>query len=209
MRRRPATHRTTNARCAPPRQSQACSRTSPTTASPARATPGRSSSRGRTPRERWCLRVTGAGMDAGGFAQPAGRRPAMTKPIPRRNFHRGAGRTAGGSERRPSDEGRAAGGGDAATTPQAAHQLKELLKTSRMDAATPRNPSNDQRALRTPPTIPSVFANLPDNSKPRPRNPRQVKLPRQEAAGALVFARDASRHGCRRIRAARGRGGPL
>ena len=38
----------------------------------------------------------------------------------------------------------------------------------------------------------------------RPRNRRHVKLPRQEAAGALVFARDASRHGCRRIRAARG-----
>ena len=73
-----------------------------------------------------------------------------------------------------------------------------------MDAATPRNPSNDQRALRTPPTIPSVFANLPDNNNPRLRHPRQVKLPRQEAAGALVFARDASRHGCRRVCKARG-----
>ncbi len=64
------------------------------------------------------------------LAKPAGRRPAMTKPIPRRSFLRRAGRTAGGSERRPSDEGRAAGGGDAATTPQAARQTKELHKTS-------------------------------------------------------------------------------
>ncbi len=83
----------------------------------------------------------GSRQDAGGVASSAGRRPAITKPIPRRNFHRGAGRIAGGSERRRTDEGRAAGGGDAATTPQAAHQPKELHKTSRMDAATAPQPT--------------------------------------------------------------------
>ena len=121
-----------------------------------RAIAGRSSSRGRKPRERWCLRATGAGVDAGGFAKPAGRRPAMTKPIPRRNFHWRAGRTAGGSERRPSDEGRAAGGGDAATTPQAAHQTKELHKTS---------PHGCGDGTTTPRPPPRVFAHLPSQSQ--------------------------------------------
>ncbi len=98
-------------------------------------------------------------MDAGGFAKPAGQRPAMTKPIPRRSFLRRAGRTAGGSERRPSDEGRAAGGGDAATTPQAAHQLKELLKPSRMDAAMALQPLDHPTRVRAPPqSIPGAFA---------------------------------------------------
>ncbi len=190
---------------APPRQSQACSRTSPTTASPARATPGRSSSRGTTPRERRCLRVTGAGMDAGGFAQPAGRRPAMTKPNPRRNFPRRAGRTAGGSERRRTDEGRAAGGGDAATRPQATHQPQELHKTSRMDAArptTPRTtntrcapPRQSQACSRTSPTTASPARDPPARQAPAAGRRGSVGVPRVTGAGmdAGGFAQPAGR----------------
>ncbi len=134
-----------------------------------RAIVGKSSFRGRRPRERWCLHVTRAGMDAGGFAKPAGRRPAMTKPDPRRNFHWRAGRTAGGSERRRTNEGRAVRGGDATTTTQAAYPTPEQQCPSRMDAATAPQPTDHPMRVRA----------CPANSKPRPRNPRQVKLPRQ------------------------------
>ncbi len=64
----------------------------------------------------------------------------MTKPIPRRNFHRGAGRKPAGLS----------GVGPARVEPQEAATLqqdlkprtqpKELLKTSRMDAATAPQP---------------------------------------------------------------------
>ncbi len=42
------------------------------------------------PPERSCSRVTRACKDAGGFASPAARRAAMTKPYPRRNVHKRA-----------------------------------------------------------------------------------------------------------------------
>ncbi len=120
----------------------------------------------------------------------------MTKPIPRRNFHWRAGRKPAGL----SGVGPARVEPQEAATPQQdltpRAQPQGLLKTSRMDAATAPQTIERPTRVRAIPTIPSVFANLPDNSKPQPRTRRQVKLPRQEAAGALVFARDASRHGC-------------
>ncbi len=136
---------------------------------PARATVGRSSSRGRTPRERWCLRVTRAGMDAGGFAKPAGRRPAITKPIPRRNFHWRAGRKPAGLSGVGLASVEPQGCGDAPTKPQAAHQPKELLKTSRMDAATaPQPPTTHPVFAHLLRTTPTAFPPLADESSQRP-----------------------------------------
>ena len=113
-----------------------------------RASVGRSSSRGRRPRERWCLRVTRAGMDAGGFAQPAGQRPAITKPIPRRNSPgEPAGLPAGLSNVGPTR----VEPHEAATLQQhlePAHQPEELLKTSRMDAATAPRPTALPKRVR-------------------------------------------------------------
>ncbi len=151
-----------------------------------RAIAGRSSSRGRRPRERWSLRVTRAGMDAGGFAKPAGRRPAITKPDPRRNFHWRAGRTAGGSERRPTDEGRAAGGGDAATRPHAAHQLQELAQDQPHGCgdgcATHRTPNAHSR---TPPTIPDAFPTTPRQQQPPAAPPPAGQAPAAGGRGSV------------------------
>ncbi len=176
MRRRHATRRTTNACSRTPRQSPSVITNVPGKAVAGRAIVGTSSSRGRTPRERWCLRVTGAGrMPAECAARGPEARYDQAHPTP--ELPQGSRQDAGGSERRPSDEGRAAGGGDAATRPQAAHQPKELHKTSRMDAATPRNPSNDQRA----------FAHSTDNPK------RVHERPRQGTAGRATPGTSSSR----------------
>ncbi len=91
------------------------------------------------------------------------------------------------------------GVGPTRVEPQEAATLQQHLK--------PRtNPKNFKspaawmrRRSRNPSTIQRVFAHALANNKPWSRTPRQVKLPRQEAAGALVFARDASRQDCQRV----------
>ncbi len=146
----------------------------------------------------------GSLQDAGGFPRPAARRAAITKPIPRRNFHRGAGRIAGGSERRRTDEGRAAGGGDAATKPQAAHQPKELLKTSRMDAATAPQPIDHPTHVRERPDNPKRIHEPPRQQQSPAAQPPAGQAPAAGRRGSVGVCEWREPAGCRRISKARG-----
>ncbi len=126
-----------------------------------RASVGRSSSRGRRPRVRWCLRVTRAGMEAGGFPKPAARRAAITKPIPHRNFHRRAGRKPAGLR----NAGPTRGEPQEAATPQQHLTPRTNPKNFSRPAAWMR------RRLHHPPNVQRPFAHPHRHSQARLHHP--------------------------------------
>ncbi len=140
-----------NGLCCKMRHWRSISHATPPLAPAAQSSAGQSS-RGRRPRERWCLRVTRAGMDAGGLAKPL--RPGWAAHDQATHAGTSTGEPAG----LPAG---LSGVGPARVEPQEAAtpqqnlkprtQPQALHKTSRMDAAPAPPPPEPPTRVREPP----------------------------------------------------------
>ena len=117
-------------------------------------------------------------QDAGGFASPAGRRPARDKPYPRQNVHRRARTKRAGLVRR-NNTGRAAGMRRRCNNTSSRAPNLRPPKTEPQDAAPAAQPPELPRPVRAPPDNPNRV-----RARPRPEQPSAAPPSADEAPAA-------------------------